>query len=164
MKSVIAMSLVSLAACYGAAPPKPPKIPLPPPVEGAEIDVFSDSKTTVENVERHASSCPQGKSEGDPSCVVTRYTVAEPVTRTVSTASYAAQPISYAQFKVMTDPKWDDKTSHLEDLAHKCERANVPRYAGLGLMAAGLVGGLIASSAGSSYGGLVMYGGLGAGG
>lgn len=161
--AALALSM-SLVACYGAAPPKPPRVPLPPMAEGAGIDVHSDTKTTIENVEHSASSCPQGKGEGDPSCVVTRYTVAEPVSRTTTTASYAAEPISYAQFKVMTDPHWDNKLAQLEDLSHKCQRANVPRYVGLGLMLGGLVSGLIVGAAGSPTGEMgLIYGGVGAG-
>ena len=51
MKVVLA-SCLSLAACYGAAPPKPPQIPLPPPDPNAEILVHSVTKTTIENVDK----------------------------------------------------------------------------------------------------------------
>ncbi len=164
MKSVALLPALFLTACYGAAPPKPPVIPLPPPQEGAAILVHSDSKTTYENVEKQASTCPSGKAEGDPSCTVTRYNVTEPVTRTTTAASYANQPISYAQFKVMTDGHYEEKLSTLADLSHKCQRANVPRYAGIGLMLGGLVGGYIAIAAGGgSAGSAIMYGGLGLG-
>ncbi|MEP6859893.1 MAG: hypothetical protein ABJE66_04695 [Deltaproteobacteria bacterium] len=165
MKSVaIALSL-SLAACYGAAPPKPVHVTLPMLENDAEIGVFSESKTTIEQVARQASTCPEGKSEGDPSCVVTKYTSAEPVTRTTTTATYANAPITYAQFKVLTDPHWDQKLSDLDDLAHKCQRANIPRYAGLGLMLGGLIGGYIVGAASGSAGAEmgVMYGGAGLG-
>ena len=131
----------------------------------AEIGVFSESKTTIEQVQRQASTCPEGKSEGDPSCVVTKYTSAEPVTRTTTTATYANAPITYAQFKVLTDPHWDQKLSDLDDLAHKCQRANVPRYVGIGLMLGGLVGGYIvgAATGNASAEAGVMYGGAGLG-
>jgi hypothetical protein len=162
MKSVALLALpLSLVACYGSAPPKPPKIPLPPMQEGAMIDVHSDTRTSYENVDKTSSTCPQGKSEGDPSCVVTHYNVTEPVTRTTTTASYADQPISYAQFKVMTDPHYDDKLVQLQDLSHKCQRANIPRYAGLGMMLGGLITGLVV---GGTTGEIIMYGGLGGGG
>lgn len=162
--AVIALSL-SLAACYGAAPPKPVHVQLPMLQSDAEIGVFSESKTTIEQVQREASTCPQGKSEGDPSCVVTKYTSAEPVTRTTTTATYANAPITYAQFKVLTDPHWDQKLADLDDLAHKCQRANIPRYAGLGLMLGGLLGGYIVGAATGSAGAEagVMYGGAGLG-
>ena len=166
MKPTVAAFLsASLVACYGAAPPKPPVVPLPALSAGAEIDVQSESQTTMENIPHHSTTCPQGVGEGDPSCVVTRYVTAEPVTRTHSTATYNQQPISYAQFTVLTDPKWDQKLSELDDLATKCHHANYPRYAGLGLMATGLIAGLIAGAAGSATAkqGLI-YGGLGLGG
>src|SRR5215467_7600585 len=102
MKSAAAFAFVSLAACYGAAPPKPVHVTLPPLADGAEIDVHSSSQTTIENVPHTASTCPQGKGEGDPSCVVTRYVTAEPVTRTTTSATYGTEPITYAQFKVLT--------------------------------------------------------------
>lgn len=151
MKSVICLSL-TLAACYGAAPPKPVHVQLPMLQNEAEIGVFSESKTTIEQVQRQASTCPQGKGEGDPSCVVTKYTVAEPVTRTTTTATYGDGPITYAQFRVLTDPHWDQKLAELDDLAHRCTRANIPRYVGLGLMVGGLIGSYIVGAATGSTG------------
>jgi hypothetical protein len=156
----LALSL-SLAACYGAAPPRPPRVPLPPIDPSAELLVHSESRTTMESVEKTATSCPQGKGEGDPSCTVTRYNETEPVTRTTTTASIGDQALTYAQFKVITDPKWDEKLGELDDLSHKCQRANVPRYAGLGLLAVGLlVGPIISSQADATTGSVVMWGGL----
>jgi len=161
MKSVALLPALFLTACYGAAPPKPPVIPLPPPQEGAEILVHSDTKTTYENVQKSASTCPEGKSEGDPSCTVTRYNVTEPVTRTYSAATYGEQPISYGQFKVMTDPHYQEKLDAVADLGHKCQRANTPRYIGLALLATGLlVGPIISAEGGGGVGTAVTYGGL----
>ena len=51
MKSV-ALCLPLLAACYGAAPPKPARIPLPPPIDGAQILVHSEERTTIETVQK----------------------------------------------------------------------------------------------------------------
>ena len=165
MKSV-AFCLPLLAACYGAAPPKPARIPLPPPLEGAQIMVHTESRTEIESVQKEASTCPEGHSPGDPACVVTRYSVNEPVTRTHSSASYGEDQISYAQFKVMTDPQYDQKLSRLEDLSHRCKRANVPRYVGLGLMVGSLIAapivGKATDSTGASQG--TLWGMLGAGG
>jgi hypothetical protein len=152
--------LLSLAACYGAAPGKPPRVPVPQVLDGAEVSVRSVTKTEIENVAKQATTCPEGHSAGDPLCTVTSYTVAEPVTRTTTTASYADQPLTYAQFTALTDPKWDDKHAQLDDLAHKCQRANVPRYAGIGFMLGGLVAGMIA---GGDAGKVIAYSGLGAG-
>jgi hypothetical protein len=152
--------LLPLAACYGAAPGKPPRIPLPPAVDGAEVLVHSETKTEIEDVQKQASSCPQGHGPGDPACTVTTYTVAEPVSRTTSTATYDEQPISFAQFKVLTDPKWNEKLAELDELATKCKRANIPRYAGLGFMLGGLVTGMIV---GGDAGKGIAYGGFGAG-
>jgi len=161
MKSVALVPALFLTACYGAAPPKPPVIPLPPPQEGAEILVHTDSKTTMENVEKQASTCPAGKAEGDPSCTVTRYNVTEPVTRTFSAASYGDTPINYAQFKVMTDPHYQEKVDAVGDLGHKCQRANTPRYIGLAMLGVGLlVGPIVAAEGGGTVGTVMTYGGL----
>ena len=164
MKSVAPL-LLSLAACYGAAPPKPPVIPLPPAEDGAQILVHTESKTAYENVDKVAVTCPQGVGEGDPSCTKTHYNVTEPVTRTNSAATYGDQPINYAQFKVMTDPHYAEKVARVEDLAHKCQRANTPRYVGLALVGVGLiVGPLVAANGGGTAGAVLTYGGLAGGG
>ena len=165
MKAVTILVSISMAACYGAAPPKPVYVQLPQLQSGADIDVHSETKTTIENVSHQASTCPAGKAEGSPECTITKYVVAEPVSRTTTTASYGSEPITYGQFKVMTDPHWDTKLAELDDLAHKCQRANVPRYAGLGLMLGGLVAGLVVGAATGNAGAEqgVIYGGLGLG-
>ena len=164
MKSV-ALCLPVLAACYGAAPPKPARIPLPTIVDGAEIEVHSEERTTIETVAKEASTCPAGHATGSPACTVTRYTVKEPVTRTHSTASYGAEPISYAQFRVLTDGQYDAKLSRLEDLSHRCQRANVPRYVGIGLMLGGLVAATIVGKATDSSAAAqgTLWGGVGGG-
>jgi hypothetical protein len=164
MKSV-AFCLPLLAACYGAAPPKPARIPLPPVQEGAEIAVHTEERTTIESVAKEAKTCPQNYTNPN-ECTITSYTVKEPVTRVHSTATYGEQPISYAQFKVMTDPQYDDKLSRLEGLSHRCKRANVPRYVGLGLMLGSLIAapivGKATDSTAASQG--TLWGMLGAGG
>lgn len=161
MKNAAVLSSLFLVACYGAAPPKPPVVPLPPTQDGAQILVSTESHTTYENVQKQATSCPQGKSEGDPSCTVTHYNVTEPVTHTTSAAAYGSEPITYAQFKVMTDPHYQEKVEAVGDLGHKCQRANTPRYIGLGMLAAGLlVGPIISAEGGGGVGTAVTYGGL----
>lgn len=162
--TLLAPLSLSLVACYGSAPPRPPKVPMPEIDPAAAIEVHTDQKTTIENVPKTAWSCPAGKAEGDPACTKTTYTEAEPVTHTTTTANIGATPLDYAQFKVITDPKWDEKLVELQDLSHKCERANVPRYAGMGLMLGGLIVGEILASQGSSAGAPILYGGVAAGG
>ena len=155
----IALAALSLTACYGAAPPRPPRVPLPPVADGAELSVQSESRTTIEQVQRESTTCPQGVGEGDPSCAVTHYTESAPVTRTHTTASLGDTPLTLAQFRVLTDPGYDHKLADLAELSHKCERANVPRLAGLGLFAAALIVGPIVSKY-SDAGGVIMAGGL----
>ena len=159
--TVAALLSLSLGACYGAAPPKPPTVPLPPITAGAEIAVQSESNTSMESVPHEARTCA---SDGT-GCITTTYETTEPVTRTHTSATYNDQPITYAQFNVMTDPKWDDKLAELDDLANKCQRANYPRYAGIALIAVGIAGGLIAGAAGAGPSAeyALMYGGGGLG-
>jgi len=136
--SVIAIPIL-LTACYGAAPPRPAKIPLPALRDDAEIVVTTETRTEIENVPKKSTSCPAGHAEGSPSCTVHRTTVAEPVTRTYTRASYAGEPISYGQFRVLTDEDYDKKLSRLDDLSTGCQRANIPRYVGIGLALGGLI-------------------------
>lgn len=139
MKPTVLAIPILLAACYGAAPPRPATIPLPPLRDDAELVVTSESKTEIEDVAKQSTSCPAGHAEGSPACTVHRYTVAEPVTRTYSRASYGGEPLSYGQFRVLTDPDHDRKRARLADLSTRCQRANIPRYLGLGLLLGGLV-------------------------
>jgi hypothetical protein len=106
-----------------------------------------------------------GHGDGDPACIRHDYTETEPVTRTTTTAAYGEQPISYAQFEVMTDAKRDAKMAELEDLSHKCKRANVPRYAGIASMVGGLALGLLVGNVANSAtaGQAIVYTGLAAG-
>lgn len=161
----LSLACLTLAACYGSAPPRPPRVPLPPIEDGAELVVHSETITTMEEVPKQASTCPAGVGEGDPSCTITRYTETEPVDHTTTTASLGSQPLTFAQFKVITDPQWNAKLAELDALSHRCERANVPRYAGLGLLAVGLlVGPIVAGEGGGDVGTAMTYGGLIAGG
>jgi hypothetical protein len=154
--------VVFATACYGAAPGKPPQIPLPPVEDGADISVHSETKTTMEQVPHTAWSCPAGHGDGDPACTRHDYTETEPVTRTTTTAAYGDQPISYAQFQVMTDAKRDEKLAELDELSHKCQRANIPRYAGIASMVGGLALGLLVGNVANSAtaGQAIAYAGL----
>ena len=53
--SLIPLSLLFAVGCYGAAPPRPARIALPEPVEGAEIQVYSEDRTAYETVEKAAT-------------------------------------------------------------------------------------------------------------
>src|SRR5690349_18965777 len=138
--SAIAIATTSLAACYGSAPPHPTSISLPQLSAEATIDVHSETSTTIENRMKESWTCPAGHAEGDPACTRTTYEVAEPVTRTETTATYGAEPISYAQFKVLTDPDYDAKVARLDRMRERCQGANKPRWIGAGLMLGGAAG------------------------
>ncbi len=159
--SILILSL-SLAACYGAAPPRPAPILLPELSDEAVLNVHSETSTTVENRQKESWSCPAGHAEGSQACTRTTYEVAEPVTRTETTATYGAEPISYAQFKVMTDPDYDAKVARLDDMRIRCRRANVPRWVGMGLMLGGVAA--IVASGNTKPIGLIGWGGLAGGG
>jgi len=158
--------LLLAAACYGAAPPRPAPISLPPLSADAELVVHTERRTEIERVQKQASTCPAGHAEGSPACTITRYTVAEPVTRTKTRATYGGAPVSYGQFKVLTDAAYDKKLATLADLSHRCKRANVPRYVGMALTLGGLIalplsGGnraVMLGAYGAMVGGGVSYG------
>lgn len=128
-----------LAGCYGAAPGRVETLLLPDRVRGGRIDVRSQSTTEWEDVAKRSVTCPAGHSEGSTACLVTNYTVKEPVTRTTSVATYAGRPITYGQFLVMTDPDYDEKLKLLTVHSDACQFANTPRYIGLGATIGGLV-------------------------
>lgn len=131
------LALSTLAACYGSAPPRPAPIPLPELSGEATMSVHSETTTKIENREKEAWTCPAGHAEGSPACTVTRYDVAEPVTRTETSATYGAEPINYAQFKVITDPDYEIKLARLDAMRARCQGANTPRWIGAGLMLGG---------------------------
>lgn len=158
--AVLLPAFALLAACYGASPPHPVHVTLPALAEGAELDVHSETKTTMESVSKKAYDCPAGHNPGDQACRETTYSVVEPVSRTTSSASYGAEPVTYAQFKVMTDPRYDAKLTRLADLSQACKRANVPRYAGMGLLLGGVITGALV---GGVTGQRIMWGGAGLG-
>jgi hypothetical protein len=138
--------LLLTAGCYGAAPPRPQAVTLPGVAQGSTLEVFSNSSTSFENVQKQSETCPQGHGSGSAACVKTTYTVKEPVTRTVSTATHGGTPIDYAQFLVISDPHYQESLTILADHSEACQEANVPRYIGMGLA----IGGLIAYSLGGS--------------
>jgi len=153
-------ALVASVGCYGAAPPTPVTVPLPEIAAGVPIEVHTESDTQFENVEKKSVTCPQGHVEGSPACIVTRYHVREPVTRTDTTARYGDTPLNMAQFRVMTDPDYDKKRAELAAHSAACQGANVPRWIGAGAALAGVV--LFAagqSNRAVSTTGLVLLGG-----
>jgi hypothetical protein len=158
----ITLSLIAVVGCYGAAPPHPASIRLPELSDEATIAVHSTTTTTIEQRQKESWTCPAGHADGDPACVVTHYEVAEPVTRTETVATYGAEPITYGQFRVITDPDYDHKLAKLDDMRSKCRRANVPRWVGMGLALGGLVA--IVASGNTKPVGLIGWGGLAGGG
>ncbi len=157
--SAVVLAVVLVGGCYGAAPPPPTQVPVPPLVPGVPIRVHSETRTTFENVTKKSVTCPQGHVEGSPQCLVTTYQVREPVTRTMSTATYGDLPLSYAQFLILTNPQREAQLQQLRRLSHVCSLANVPRWIGVGLV----VGGLVAIGVGAGKNiKPATYGGIGA--
>lgn len=157
----IAASLTA-AGCYGSAPPRPETVALPQVAAGSELRVTSESTTRLENVQKQSETCPQGHTSGSQACVKTTYTVKEPVTRTVTTATHGDSPLSFAQFQVLTDHDYEDNVAVLEDHSEACQEANVPRWIGTGLA----IGGIVAYGIGASRssGALATVGLIGLGG
>jgi hypothetical protein len=121
--------LSAMTACYGAAPTRPIKVPVPDLMADAQMTVRTTSETTMEDVKRESRTCTE---TAPPVCSTQTYTVAEPVTRTTFRASYGGESISAGQFLTMTDPDYDAKLSRFDRLVTNCKRANIPRYIGIG--------------------------------
>jgi hypothetical protein len=138
--ALFTMPALLAAGCYGAAPPRPAPVALPDLSAGGALTVATEETTTIEDVDKKSETCPQGQTAGGPDCIVTHYTEREPVTTTTTTAADDGAPISYGQFRVLTDPDRDHELARLADLSKKCTRANLPRNVGVGLAIAGLIG------------------------
>ncbi len=130
---------LSLAACYGSAPPTPPRVPLPDLVPGQQVTVVSETETRIESVKKKTWYCPQGHAEGSPACSYSSEYVNEPVTHTKTTALYGADQLTREQLNVMADPEHEAKRTRLGELQQRCTGARVPRTVGLVSILAGLV-------------------------
>ncbi|MGE0547872.1 MAG: hypothetical protein AB7O24_02735 [Kofleriaceae bacterium] len=143
VKSAIVSIAIVVTGCYGAAPPKPVSVPVPPLSDGATIEVHSEAITTFERVNKQARTCADDGS----GCITTKYEETEPITRTHSRVTYGGQQISVAQLHIMSDADREQKLARLEALSHTCQRANIPRYVGIGML---LGGAILAGSAGEN--------------
>ncbi|MBW2736558.1 MAG: hypothetical protein JRH20_29575 [Deltaproteobacteria bacterium] len=156
------LMFVALVGCYGSAPPLPPKVALPTRTPGAPIVLTTKTRVRIESVRKKSQTCPKGHTKESQACIVTHYTVKEPVRRTSSNLTYGVEPLNYAQFKVMTDPHFDEKLERLARYSKVCRRANIPRWVGIGLSLAGatLLGIAAANDApAASYAGIGSAGG-----
>ena len=155
--AIVLITSLVVAGCYGSPPRRPPAVPLPPLAPGAAIVVSSEARVALEEVTREARTC---SDQGAGPCAVTRYTETVPVTHVDTRATYRGQPLTYPQLRRMTDPGYDAKLADLARLSHRCRRANVPRYAGLGLWLVGL--GSLAVTSGTTRT-VLFFGGVGGG-
>ncbi len=121
--------------CYGASPPPVTQMPTPERFPGAQADVDTRQETHMEQVNKEARTCD---SSGQ-NCVVTKYQVSEPVVYTYSSMQYAHKPVSYADFMLITDTKREEHLAKLDENRNACERANIPRWIGIGMVAAGVI-------------------------
>jgi hypothetical protein len=133
------LPLAATAACYSATPPRPTTVALPALSDSATLATTSKSVVENEEVAKQASHCPAGTLAGDASCTVTRYSETQRVQHVKTTATYNGAPITYAQFKVMTDPDYSSKLVTLERARSRCNGGSLPRWAGIGLAVAGLI-------------------------
>ncbi|MBV1858245.1 MAG: hypothetical protein KUG77_07525, partial [Nannocystaceae bacterium] len=148
-RSVLSSLLVSACAlsvsgCFALKAPDPivSSVALDGIDPTAALDVETKVVTALENVEKKSSSCPSGHAEGSPECVVTRFTVKEPVTRTKTTMVSGSHRLTYAQFLTIAEHDRPQRAAALESDISKCKRARIPRYIsiGLGVVAVGLLG------------------------
>ena len=133
---VAATGLVWITASgCGLKPPGPvtTTVPVPTAPEGTPLEVSTESVTKLEDVKKKAETCPQGHTTGSPDCIVSHYTVQEPVTRTETRMAYGAEPLTYAQFLVLAEADRPQRIAELEDNTTKCKRARIPRYVAIGL-------------------------------
>ena len=121
--------------CYGASPPPVTQMPTPERIPGAQADVDTRQETHMEQVNKEARTCD---SSGQ-NCVTTKYQVSEPVVYTFSSMHYAGKPVSYADFMLITDTKREEHLAKLDENRNACERANIPRWVGIGMVAAGVI-------------------------
>ncbi|HEY4183034.1 MAG TPA: hypothetical protein VGM90_39700 [Kofleriaceae bacterium] len=139
MKAFVVLSFIVVTGCYGAAPPTPPRIPLPDIRPGLQVLVDSQSETHMGSVSKKSWTCPQGHIEGDPLCSYTTYSVVEPITSTKTTVTYGGEKLEPAQLAVMADTEQEAKRTQLADLQRQCTAATRPRHVGM----VGVIGGLV---------------------
>jgi hypothetical protein len=161
---VMTLTLIAAASlgCYGAAPGPLPRVTLPDP-RPSHLQVDTDVQRRTRTVQRESVTCPSGHSPGSPSCVVTTYADTEAFTTAVSQVRTPQAVLNHAQFKILTDPDWNQKVEQYDSLSSACQQANVPRWIGTGLAVAGTLAlswGYQGQSTSLVYGGLA---GVGAG-
>lgn len=158
----LSLTSLSMAACYGSAPPHPAAIKLPELSDEAVMNVYSESRTVMETHPKEERICPANITDhNSKECTVIIRQITEPVVHTDTTATYGAGRINYAQFRVLTDPEYNAKVARLDDMRSKCTRANVPRYIGTALVLGGLVTAI--ASEGKETVGYIGLGAIGGG-
>ncbi len=141
--ALVGLAWVTASGC-SLKPPGPvvTTVPVPSASDGGELIVSTESTTQLEDVRKKSETCPQGHTTGSPDCIVTHYTVKEPVTRTKTTMALGSQPLTHAQFLVLAEADRPERIAMLEDKTNKCKRAKVPRYVAIGLgIGAAIAGG-----------------------
>lgn len=155
-------ALSLLAGCYGSAPPPPPEVAVKV-IPGEQVTVEAHSEDAIEKQEKKSYTCPQGHVPGSQACLVTTYWEDVPVVHWEAEATYADNKLSLAEFVALTDPKWNENMTKLNDYRDSCQGANVPRYIGIALLLGGLVGmGVGAALKDKDTGAAVVYGSIGA--
>lgn len=137
-------------------------VPVPSAPEGTPIEVSTMTTNEPEAVQKMSESCPQGHATGSPECIVTYYTVQEPVKRTKTTMTYGGQRLTHAQFLTLAEADRTQKIATLEDKTALCKRAKVPRYVAIALGVGAVVAGGIGAARQNNVGTYVGIG-LGAG-
>lgn len=132
---VLSSIVLATASACTLKPPGPvvTTVPVPSAPEGTPIEVSTMTTNELEAVEKKSETCPQGHATGSPDCIVTYYTVQEPVKRTKTTMTYGGQRLTHAQFLTLAEVDRTQKIATLEDKTAQCKRARVPRYVAIAL-------------------------------
>lgn len=140
----LALALIALTGCYGAAnaPPERPTLPT----------LRDDARAEIQLVTTEAYIDSTGDVHDD---------------RTSIHFVYGGEPVTYTQYRAIVDPQWNATLDRYESLYKKCRRANIPKYAAIGMIVGGLAFGLYGHAiVGEDNEGLsrgIMYGAMGAG-
>jgi len=127
-------------ACYAPVAPRPVAVQPPPLSDDVVMNVHTQRRTVLKTRTVEERTCPADVKEKDsPKCTVTTREVTEPETQVVTTATYGAEAISYAQFRVLTEPDFTAKRARLDVLRERCRPASGPRWIGSSLLLTGLV-------------------------
>jgi len=158
--SLSVLSVGALSGCYAAnpAPLQPLEVPN---AEGAELSVRSQENSHIETTHNSDEMCVGAGIPlvGANACLSADYDIDREVTQVETTASIGDIPISYGQYLVLTDSRYDEKLNLLDQHRDACQASAVYEYGGMGVGAAGLITmGVSDEGSGAQTAGMVALG------